>query len=460
MLTLHASIPEIQQHIIDPIAEQVVRNLISNLGAEPTFGSNIYINSDHTTSTVTIDESHNLILPTGNKFVCEVVPNFEPRNSHYDTLTPNNIMLPICQDRMFDQYAVFHDSEIGVAVTEQTVPCNIELECTLQFGEKSAAYEFFTRLKTYAISAPSRFIPEVHYDYKIPDEVYTTLFNIYKLKYPSFNVQFISWLREWSGKQFSLKVNRSSPLSVAGLITQKKVLDVVTNLSFEATKPAPKITNRSPDGYTFKCTIVVQFARPNILWMHYPIIINNVLVPENILPRWVLQQHQRENVVHANRAIDAIFQTASVRGRGAVRLPWYDTWSLPVSAAPTQFNYKPFLIIVFTLDSKINPTYIDLMDDLSGVTIAQEVQEAILKNPTGALHLHNQFHVGVYGDGVQIGTNLLSLSDEGMLSVNCTNWNKIYRLVLSESKETAHGINITARVNIVDICVDTKATGT
>lgn len=455
MLRLHASIPEITQHITDPIAEQVIRKLISDLGAGPIFGANIHINTDHTTNAITIDEHHNLMLPTDNKFTCEVIPNLEPRGSHYDTLTPNNIMLPFGSDRKLDNYAIFHDSEIGVVATEQLVPCNIELECTLEFGKRSHAYEFFTRLKTYAISCPSYPIDGIQYDYKIPDHLYTTLFSIYKLKYPDFGVRFIDWLRDWSGKQFSAVLNRTFERNTVEIIVQKTISNISTNLTFTETKPEAKMTNRSPDGYILRCRMVVQFARPNVLWMEYPIIINNTLVPETALPKEILDPEVKLATIQASRSLDASYQALQVHKKTPIRLPWYDDWAVPDNSGPAQFDYDPFLIIAFTLDSKTDPTIIDLSGDLGGVSLTPELLTEILGYPnSGILHLGNKFHVGIYADGVQIDVNLLSITPEGILSVSCTDWNKVYRLVVSESKEITDGINTTARVNLVDIIVN------
>lgn len=444
-LQLVSSVGEIIEHQVYPIAEQVIHKIINELGASPIFKNNIHVNFDHTAVSSTSDDNHNAKI-NPNMFVGVATP----------TLNPNNVKWPVANSDTFvgqgyrlnnihKRYVVFQDLNSSMNLTEHVVPCSISIECTMSFKDRPIAYEIASRLyNTYRngdMIAPVDFI----HDYPLPRDIYTVIYLGYKLLNLNNNpYTFLEYLRDKSNNRISINTNRNTDRNDVELIVQFNNASCIMEIEYNADKPEALKRNQSTHTYNVTFNVIVQYSRVDLVYLTYPIVINNTVIPSSAIPVDTKSLYPTQEDIHPVIDMNNYYNYLKQQDlyRSALQFPRHDKWKIPTNSPIRRMGYTPFYIIIILLDLNLDFTTIDLTGDLGeGLYLLQELLDKLRAYGRSALWPFNEYWISLFANNTLIEQNILTLTDGTLLTIPNRDPYKVYRLVISYRGESDGSIN-------------------
>lgn len=459
-LYITASVGEITTHCLDPVTEQAVRNFINTLGLKDVFKDNIYINTDHTSTSKTTDENHNPKL-LDNRFTCQATPVLNPLNIKWPTVNSNTFVgrgTPL--SNIHNVYPVYQDLKADTNLVEHNVPCSINMECSMSFKDRSVGYEVASRLHNTYRDGELLLPTDLLYDYPLPEDIYTILYLVYKLRGLNTTIKddgnpytFLEYLREYSNNKISVNVNRNTSRKGFELIVQTSCYNCLAQIEYEQDKPDIQKSNQSTDLYILNFTITIQFSRVDLLYLSYPVVINNQLVPYEYVPYDIRETYTTSDPISPFMAFkNRTDDTRQVEVSNVLQYPRYDRWVVPKNSGFKKIRYEEFFVAVLTLDLDLPSTDIDLTGDLGGgVGLRPEVITQLQKQGTASLYPYDMYNIAVYSNEFLIEPSSMTLTDGTLLSIPNRNKNRTYRLVLSVTHDVFSDVLGSSRVIKYDI---------
>ena len=426
-------IPELNEHITDPVMDQVIHRVIATLGLTETFQDNVYIKTKYRSHSDTSDNELNAKLRS-DRFVAEVNIQGNPNSVKWDITTFSHTPaygISAIQQR---QSPLFLDKEFGVALYEQAAPCSFQIQCTMHFIEKTQAYaaplQLFNRYRDGSILGVTNLV----YDYKLPDEVVYVLGEIYnKKRYTKNFSTFYEYLQYWSGGCISLNKNAVNP-DRQELVILKHNAEVMLSVEYSDDEPGAETSlGDSPNAFTVPFNLTVQFNMPNTCYLRYPISIENTLLPIEAIPIPESLRQQLTLASHADRGIQDYSVIYKFLPRSYIQTPYYDDWVVPASARITKNEYKPFFIGQCLIDEDKELNTVDLKVDLGGAYLPDFVQDIIAcHKEEGLLSYDGLVNVSVFYGDLELAHKDIHISDDLILTFKGRKLNAPYHIVLSE----------------------------
>lgn len=424
-------IPETSSSILDPVSKEMTNIILTRLGMNGFFGDNIYVNNDYTKPSLTNDsDTHNSLI---SKDRCDV--------DMKASMNPSEMKWDINSFKYTQAYGVigvhdktltpiFQDRSAGVRMVEHQLPCTMTLDFTLQFKDREAAFMAISTINNTSLKDSVINYHDLVYEYPLGPDFIASLQQIYYLRQKALgSLNFVQYLQ--FGSKQAVQYIQSSISGNADLVIKRQDIQAYGVLEYNETSPTVQDIETSMDRFVVKFTYTIQFARPDVLRLYFPVVVDNQLVP-----KWMLRTQQQNYLA----TVYGVFQEKSITGYlrdnlsnipVVVRLPEYDDFRPPLYPVISS-GFAEFFDAVLLLDVP-GPTTVDMMN--LGATIAL--------NPTAVeiMKLHGQeifdttglYNVSVYCNDIQVDPSLLTIDENLVVTVAMTNISNRYHFVISEA---------------------------
>lgn len=444
MLTDMRTIPDLVSRVYDPVSRQIVGHILEEISAYERFQDRIYQVSDHTAPMHTQDTNHNPMLGTEDRLTFVQNLRLNPDNLEWPSVYHESIFSHLDDRTLKSKCPILYHWPTGSIMTEYGQPCAITLDCQMNTSDRSFAHEFLTAIYTQFDVGDliSRF--NLVFDFPVPSATYTLLYMICKME-GNDPKTFFKWLQTYSLKNIGFVTNKYDE-SRKQLSVRKHLTDVLTEIDCDMDQPEANVNEQSVTSYRVNFSITLQFMRPVCVYLMYPIVVNNQMIPGEAVTTDSEEQYGLPSGISpffdeqsyrdflASRREDTSYKQIRT-----IKVPWYDNWICPLESPVRQFDYFPFLSIVFTLDNWNDPdaeTVIDLNDLGEDVNLDSEVLEEIKEADYNLLNFDGKYHIAVFVDDIMAEPTSLRLDEDNTtLHVPNREIHHVYRLVLSVNRE-------------------------
>ena len=445
MQVFSTTISEVITHVHQVIADQVCRKIIAQLGLRDVFKNHLYLNSDFFGPSKSSSEAKLPILHE-NAFKCNVKYSANPFGLKWDSTTPGQHLDPAIHRRdAMQTLPVFYDPIHNIQLIERYMPCNVEMECSMVFVDRVIAYDVMTRLASTYGRGELMMVNDLSYDYRMPMEILNRLY-ILGTQAGLQKGTYLDWLERGSNGLIQRIVSKRQRNQHAEIVIKKQQFGSLAAVDYNADQPPIQSLGTSADTVTIQFNVTVQFGRVNMLYLKYPILINNQLIPESLVT--VGEEEMYGNlypfIKHPYLALDPAYQFQKVLMQHPVRNPWYDDWTVPRNSSINADMQKPFFIGLFTLDNDgcdcencnckcCNNQYttINIKDDLDKYKLGDKVLTWFKEHPDEAFDSESTYSIKVFSNDTEVGPSLLKFDGENLRFPNCKGGHNTYHLVIS-----------------------------
>jgi len=443
MIITNCGVPDLSTEMIDPIVEQVIRRVLKELALTDFIGDNLYINSDYQTGSRTNDSELIPVLQS-NRLDCDVTHITDPNKVKWEVnTTRGSIEYGNTKFEAGNLFTLFEDKPLKTTIMEHTLPCTINIACTLSCLERAHANSVYsTLISTLGGSEPTLPV-DVLYSYLVPDPVIFLLGYLYKMNNFT-DKNFVTYLKENSSSIINYIMNKNIEKPNYGYVINKSEIELLVETTIQEDKPQAIKNNKSTNHYTIGFTLTCQFSRPDILFMTYPIIMKNQLVDEIFLPSDITTRKDVfEHTTHPYVDIDAGHDTFRITQKDELfRQPFYDNFLIP-NLYLDMMGFKPFYCGAFPLDLSNTTTQIDLGSNFGTDTNPIRIKQAVLDiiNNRGLPVFSGTLPIAIviFVDDTMIEPSTITLNNL-IITIPNRDINKIYRLVIYENTEISHNV--------------------
>jgi len=449
MLSFTTTIDELVTHIHYPVASQVARYLLKELGLLEYMGNKIYINSVFHSPSRSSSEVRRVILNEPG-FTATVRLHTNPTGTRWEMLNVSQAMdARIVRRDTLHPFPILQDKDNFIYLAEKYLPCGIEMECRLQFVDKTTAYDVMTRM--YSTIGNNNFVVPINlsYNYRIPMPMLRSLWHLAYLTGIK-KEEFVPWLQAKSNNQISKLVGKNKRSRAMELVVNKHQFESYVATEYSSDEPEIQTAGTSADKIILSFTTYVQFARTNLLYLEYPIVVNNRLVPESMVT--VPRDNRFTPFVKLARYgysdIDTALQASKLLLKNPVHSPWYDVWSVPTTSPHGFYRAIPFYIGVFTLDEvkcacgkpdglcccPPGRTSIDIVD-LDKYRLSDTVLSYFKENKDKCLDVGAKYNITVFADNTLIDKKSITFDGTTFSISNSFGKRRIYRFVIAKTPE-------------------------
>lgn len=425
-------IVESSSAILEPISQQMVYTILSRLGLRYTFENNIYITNDYTKPSITSDDdSHNALISKDRCNVkMEVVWN--PTEVKWDINSFNLTQAYGIQGSTDKTLVpVLIDPQIDVYVVEQQVPCSMTLSFSLQFKNRESAFMAISAITNTSFRDSIINTHNLSYNYPITNELFICLHEIYKLRKNSMNQGFWTYLTRCSrgGTQY-LQQRTGDKVE---LVVKRQDIRAIGVLEHTQSAPTVEEQDRGIDRFIVEFTYTLQFARPDVLRLSFPVVINNQLVPNWMLPPPIESELAKVTAILQERSIFGYLQSTSLKPSLVVRRPEYDDFKPPIQPI-TCNGFREFFNAVVLLDDTPTTT-IDLLNLGFHTQLHDTVVQIMKLQGSSVFETTGLINLMVYCNDIPVDQSLLSIDENLVLTIAMQDRLRRYHLVISEATD-------------------------
>ena len=444
MQVFSTNISEVITHVHQVIADQVCRKIIYQLGLKDVFQNHLYFNSDFYGPSRSFNNVRLPILHE-NAFRCNVKYSANPFGLKWDSTTPGQHMDPALHRRdNLNTIPVFYDPKHNIQLIERYMPCNVEMECSMIFADRVLAYDVMTRLTSTYVRGELLMVNDLSYDYRMPMEILTRLYMLGRM----INLKkgtYMDWLERCSNQKIQRVVSKRQHNQHAEIVIKKQQFNSLASIDYNADQPTMQTLGTSADTVTIPFNVTVQFGRVNMLYLKYPIVVNNTMIPEELVTsdKEEMFGSLYRFLKYPYLVLDPAYQFQKQLLQHPVHNPWYDDWMVPQNCSINADFHKPFFIGLFTLDNVDCPcstcknrccrtkyTTINITE-LDQYKLAPEVLQWFKDNPDKALSTESDYAITVFINNTEVGASQLLFDGENLSFPNCKGPENIYHVVIS-----------------------------
>lgn len=437
MPILDFHVPEATTHIIDPVAHQVVESILHILRVREVFGDNLYIDLEYTKPSRT-DDKHKRINLKSDRCDVGVQPIYNPAQLKWDSVSFHNSQAygVSRQNRRF-AVPVFEDLAADVQVVEHQVPCGLRMNFTLSFKNKEVAYTTMAAITSQHHGTGVFNDHDVKFEYPIDMSLAVGLMSIYKMKDTSTQDTFAEYVKKHMTRYLQFQVRNSdmdkeASAQLKELVIRRQQLSCKGLLEFDQERPEVEYIDQKPDRFMLNFTYDMQFTRPETLRLYYPTVIDNKLVPEELVPNNPRTYLEELEGKFATRALHYLFQNTKIKVHPAIRTPIYEDFYPPKMTGA--INFKPFFIGAVLLDG--DETHIDLTD-LGDVHINPVILDIIRQHDQDIFKYSGLFNITFFVNGVPLSPDGLTF-EKDRITLREKDPTKRYHMVLYEATNITH----------------------
>lgn len=452
-LNITEVVDESMIHIIEPVATQAMKFIVSKLGYDKLM-KEVQLVSDFRETSQALDQNHNAKL-IDYRTVGRLTPSVNPSNNKWEgtktTIDLGNGNTLVRQsdanmkkrpwsghDITSNNTSLFHDDDTFIDLTEWNVASTLALEVKMDFPDLTPAQECLSRIFATFINGDMIGYVPVQYDYPIPTTQARLLAYLFSLTDEAVAITdrkarheaFNKWLMKHSAGNLAWMTNRGD-LNTHELVGQRNNAQAL--FLIECSQEAPEAGNNR---FTVTFNLTVQYSRTNRIIMDYPISVNNREVSDKFIP--MARSVRAVNTgafMWQNKAVSEYWNRQyKVKGPIPIKYPWWDPWEVPRDSIVSIKHFKPIMTAAFTIDDRSNPegvTKIDVINGLPGYKPNDQIADLLRKGKNKVLgYLNTYVNLAVYAHDYQVDRDLLDFDGE-ILTIKSRRIEPIYRLVLS-----------------------------
>lgn len=439
MFTHMEAVPDVSANVLEPVAEQVVRYIIDQIGFLNIFENNIMFEGTNETTSHTIDEEGNRKLFKGNKLICTVNNIISPTETPWDGM--NNTFItsegyPL--SRLRNRYPVFSDIINKLFLFTMERPTSISIDCQFNFEDRTDAYELGNRMFSQFSNGQTIAVPDIMFEYPIHNRMLNsmfTLFNMTKFAENPLN-KFILYLRDGSHNQITVKKHRIKK-DVGQIVIQKTIINCLVKIDFSDANVNPEKKNKLPIKFTNQMNLIVQFMKPDDLIWQFPPVINNKPVPGYLIPDHEIPPKPPESIypdIPTNTWIQDENKKwedwALEKDNNIVRVPPWDNWYPPHTDSFPGKPYKPIAIVIIEITGPPWETWLHLDNEIQPATkVSSQVIQYIKFNKNQVFYKGLPVLIVVYRDDEILDQSHLRI-DGDYLVIKSDQIHKIHRVVI------------------------------
>ena len=424
-------IPEASSAILEPISQQMTYAILARLGLRNTFDNNVYITNDYTKPSLTTDEGHNALI---SKDRCDVKMTvaWNPSEVKWDVNSFNYTQAYGVQKTLdHSLIPVFVDSVAGVQLTEHQLPCSMALEFSLQFKNRESAFMAISAINNTSLKDSVINLHDLVYDYPISHEMLLCLEQIYQLRKASTPLDFWTYLQR--GSRGAVQYLQQRTGNEIELVVKRQDLKAMGVLEYTQNAPSVMEQDRGIDRFVVDFNYTIQFARPDVLRLSFPVVICNQMVPHWMLPRPIESEFTKLSGSLQERSISSFLRMIQPKLPMVVRRPEYDDFRPPLQFA-TANGFTEFFDAVIILDDTPTTT-IDLLNLGGGDALDATLVEIMKLHGSKIFDTTGLINIAVYCNGIPVDVSLLSIDANLVLTIAMSNKLRRYHLVLSEATD-------------------------
>jgi hypothetical protein len=426
-------IPETSSMILDPISKEITLIVLTRLGMNKFFGDNIYITNDYTKTSLTNDsDTHNALI---SKDRCDVkmTASMNPTEMKWDINSfkytqaygvigvHDKPMKPIFVDRSANVYAVEHQ-----------LPCTMTLEFSLQFKDREAAFSTISTINNTSLKDSVINYHDLVYEYPVGVDLTYCLSQIFELRKVALGTMtFAQYLQ--GGSNMAIQYIQSRTKNERELVIKRQDIQAYGVLEYNETAPGIQEQDSSMDRFVVNFTYTIQFARPDVLRLYFPTVVENQMVP-----KWMLRVQEQNYLAQVYGAFQEKSITGYLRNNLSnipvvVRLPEYDDFRPPAKSPAILSGFAEFFDAILLLDTP-GPTVVDMMDLGTDIELNPIAVEIMKLHGQEIFQTTGLYNVAVYCNDLPVDPSCLSIDSNLVVTVNMTNLSKRYHFVISEAQ--------------------------
>ena len=424
-------IPEASSAILEPISQQVTYAVLARLGLRNAFDDNVYITNDFQKPSLTSDDGHNALI---SKDRCDVKMTvvWNPSGVKWDINSFNFSQVYGVQKNLdHSLIPVFIDSIADVSLTEHQLPCSMTLDFSLQFKNRESAFMAISAINNTSLKDSVINLHDLVYNYPVSREMFLCLEQIYQLRKVSTPLDFWTYLQR--GSRGAVQYLQQRTGSEVELIIKKQDLRAMGVLEYTQTAPSVMEQDRGIDRFVVEFNYTVQFARPDVLRLSFPVVICNQIVPRWMLPRPIESEFSKLTGSLQERCLSSYLRMTQPRLPMVVRRPEYDDFRPPHQFAVAN-GFTEFFDAVVLLDDT-QTTTIDLLNLGEDTHLNETLVEIMKLHGSKIFNTGGLVNIAVYCNDLPVDTALLSIDANLVLTIAMSNKLRRYHLVLSEATD-------------------------
>lgn len=423
-------ISEASSAILEPISQQVVYSVLGRLGlGTAAFGENIYITNDYTKPSQTTGDGHNALI---SKDRCDVKMTvaWNPSDTKWDVNSFNYTQAYGIFGKLDNSLtAVFRDSIADVQLTEHQIPCSMVLEFSLQFKNRESAFSTISVINNTSLKDSVINYHTLSYSYPITDDMFNSLFEIYQLRQESVGMDFWNYLKRYSKGAAQYIQQRTG--SQIELVIKRQDIRAMGVLDYTQNAPTVQEQDRGIDRFVVDFTYTIQFARPDVLRLKFPVTVCNKPVPEFLVRKNTADELYFLRGQFQEHSIGGYLRTLTNPSSVVVRMPPYDDFR-PPSQPAIAAGFTEFFTAALYLDDTATTT-IDLLNLGGNIKLHNTAIELMQLQGSEIFGTTGLFNITIYCNGIPVDISCLSIDTNLVVTLAIQNRLRRYHLVLSEA---------------------------
>ena len=351
MLTTASVSTESVNHVFMPLANQVIRHILQEIGMLEYFDNKIYVNSALHNPSKSYDQNLNPILVEDKvKCIFDIKHSSLGLNWESTTVTQHMDGQFHRRDRL-NRLPILMDKRHGISFYDTVLPFNLPMNCTISSRDYVRAHEVIDRFHLKFNKGELISIANLKYNFPIPFEIVQTLWALAS----TIGIDrkcFPVWLEQYSNGMIRRIESKGLRNKRVEWVVDRSVFETLVKIDFDVNQDPEKEGQDQAETLGLNFSATLHASRPSVLYVDYPIIMNNTLVPPEVIK--VDTSYQRElyrMLGYPTFALDPAYQESKFLVDKPVQNPWYDNWMVPThSDLHTTLNSTVLFIGAFTLD--------------------------------------------------------------------------------------------------------------
>jgi len=278
-------IKDTTSNILKPITDQVTYKLLTYIGALNFFKDdrtyNIYYHDEVSALSKLRDDDYKAKV-THNRVDIIAEPIVNPKEIKNPIFTFDNDFV-FGNDRLTvtDMFPIFEDAPHSIKLLEYNVPGAIKLDFNLKV--KSSEVKDIIMASLYSKFSLSK-INKYHdliFQYELPTYMLVMLYKLYNMRKTPEGVSFRDYIKYGSENIISVNHDKTQ-MDQIQLYINKMNLMCLGSIDFGLENPEEDKINKVIDRFGIKFSYVIQFSRPHILQLNYPLLIKNKYIPDEL----------------------------------------------------------------------------------------------------------------------------------------------------------------------------------
>lgn len=438
---------EMDTHIIRPVLTQLAHHIIERLNLSRVIGDEIYIRTGIWNQPKNTRKNHSFRVRTNSVLIDATI---EPINQPiygglYDSRHTHGNLIPYRQ--LFWHYPmIFHDDEADIKMYENIVPCSITMNMLIRMCSRAHGFEIPDRYLS-SFSPGTVHTITIAYDVPVPNDILSMMFSLYKHRDLSDSIKidcdsgdvkpsFKNYMDRYQKVPFGVLISRT--LKHPEFVYSKTILDSKFHLeALPSGVETSGASQLSPDFYDTSVTFKLQFERTNGIFLQFPCVVDNKLLPSNMLPKPrsvdTPIQSAIKNAGHPIELFEANYLRTKIINREPIQCPFFDDWVLPPSGYLRDQSYLPFFTIMILKPEDTDTEVIDLTKCFGeSYRLHEKVLEVLKLQKEESFRVDCIFNISVFLRDTPLDSIRMRLDDDLKLYIQCTDIHLQRRLVLSE----------------------------